>query len=352
MRCVLAVVAAQVFVVDIEVDGVVEPLPFLADDNLSEVASQWATRRGLVGVVDSIRREMAQRVRPEQGEGRGCPAGDDPPPDMPPELVPVLARARSWKRLVVSMISGAYARFGVSWARSLLALHVDFLIVCLDDIAMRALDFIGDRAVRVTAAYGGRDAVETFGSSGFKNVTSLKPSLVRWLHKQGIDVLYADADVVFLRDPWPFVECPVQIQPVPMHGDLARAIDDWDNDPRNPRPRERYFGKAVCSGLAAFQRGDVASELLDRWDARSRDPTCGGDQAALEAAVASMPSSRICALRLDEFPHGMALRALGLEPKILRHEPPANLVAIHFNFVVGGPAKEAWMRRLGLWYGD
>ena len=101
--------------------------------------------------------------------------------------------------------------------------------------------------------------------------------------------MYADADVAFLRDPWPHLTSyerrrGAAAEPSRRRG-RAGGHRGVDRRPGNPRPRQRYYGDVGCSGLAYFPlvgpRG--ARRVLD---GGRGGRACGGDQAALETALA------------------------------------------------------------------
>lgn len=93
-----------------------------------------------------------------------------------------------------------------------------------------------------------------------------------------------------------------------------------------------------------------------RWAAAAANGTCGGDQAALESALAYAAYAgrgRACALPLALFPNGMALRQLYGAPAPDAGAPfavPPSVVAFHANYVVGAATKRAWLESLGLWF--
>merc|ERR1712138_218227 len=119
----------------------------------------------------------------------------------------------------------------------------------------------------------------------------MKPALVLALLEADLTILYADADVAFLRDPWPhlasYESCAVALQPNRRdEEDVLGAIVELDRRPGNPRPRQRYYGDVGCSGLAYFPSGRAARRLAVSWKAAASAASCGGDQAALETALA------------------------------------------------------------------
>ena len=363
--------SARAYVLEVSMNGVEAPVPFMADDNLTEVSWDWALRHPAAfgeGCQDAgcvaAKLELAMRDTmartPLEGEMKGCAVGKRQPRPLRqlPGLVERAQEVAVNKRLIVTMISAGYADFGLSWASALDRIgETSYLLVALDEDAKFALRHLNVVSIANGSAVddAGRLSAETFGTEAFRRVTSLKPTLMRILVIDGgLNVLYADADVTFLRPPWPYLrdDCPLSVQPVQMHTDLRRALSDWDTDPRNPRPRGHYFGNVVCSGLVYARVHEASKELLLDWEDRLlHDSDCGGDQAALEAITAAKirDTSNVCALDLYAFPHGMALRALHIDDAILDGTADS-VVAVHFNFLLGADNKRDWMSRLGLWY--
>ena len=163
------------------------------------------------------------------------------------------------------MATGGYVDFARSWARGLDAVNVShFLVAALDDVALTELKPLGGHVVPVYEAMAddapGRDEPAAYGSGAFRALTHRKPALVLALLEAELAVLYADADVAFLRDPLPhltsYQKCAVALQPNRRdEDDVLGAIVELDRRPGNPRPRQRYYGDVGCSGLAYFPSG-------------------------------------------------------------------------------------------------
>ena len=305
------------------------------------------------------------------GEALGCPALED---DMESPLKSLTAFTRRAVhiagpdgRIIVTMATGGYAAFARSWARGLDLVNVSqYLVAALDEVALAALAPLGVHIVPVYDAMDddapGRDQPAAYGSGAFRALTQVKPALVLALLEANLTVLYADADVAFLRDPWPhltsYENCAVALQPNRHdENDVLGAIVELDRRPGNPRPGKRYYGDVGCSGLAYFPSGRAARRLAAFWEAAASAESCGGDQAALESALARAAYADedvdARALPLALFPNGMALRTLHGAPAPEAGTPfgvPPGVVAFHANYVVGASQKRAWLESLGLWF--
>ena len=373
-----AAAATQRFKIDINVDGEPRPLGFLRGDDLNEVARRWVASNSIVG-EDAVR-TLAARMRTKVmeapatgGEALGCPALEyEHKMDTPPELAAFTRRASSIAgpdgRIILTMATGGYAAFARSWARGLDLVNVShYLVAALDDVALAELKPLGVHIVPVYEGAmdddaPGRDQPAAYGSGAFRALTQVKPALVLALLEADLKVLYADADVAFLQDPWPhltsYESCAVVLQPNRRdENDVLGAIVELDRRPGNPRPGKRYYGDVGCSGLAYFPSGRAARRLAVSWKAAASAESCGGDQAALESALAFLAYADahvdVRALSLALFPNGMALRTVHGAPAPearVNFGVPSEVVAFHANYVVGASNKRAWLESLGLWF--
>jgi hypothetical protein len=377
-RCADAGAATQRLKIDINVDGESKPIGFLRGDDLHEVARRWVAANAIVG-EDAVRM-LVTRMRAKvaaapalDGEALGCPAlVDEHNMEAPPELAAFARRAvhiaGPGGRIILTMATGGYVDFARSWARGLDLINVShFLVAALDDVALTELKPLGGHVVPVydeamADDAPGRDEPAAYGSGAFRALTQIKPALVLALLEADLTILYADADVAFLKDPWPhltsYENCAVVLQPNRRdEGDVLGAIVELDRLPQNPRPRQRYYGDVGCSGLAYFPSGRAARRLAAFWAAAASDDSCGGDQAAFESALAFLAYADarvdVRALPLALFPNGMALRTLHGAPApeaLISFEVPPGVVAFHANYVVGASQKRAWLESLGLWF--
>jgi hypothetical protein len=373
--------ATQRFTLDVSVDGESKPVGFLQGDDADAVARRWVAANSIVGDAEDAVRMLAARMRAAVtaapatgGEALGCPAlasMETPPPESMETFTAFTQRASSIAgpdgRIILTMATGGYAAFARSWARGLDLVNVpQYLVAALDDVALAALAPLGVHIVPVYDAMDddapGRDQPAAYGSGAFRALTQVKPALVVALLEADLKVLYADADVAFLRDPWPhltsYESCAVALQPNRHdENDVLGAVRELDVRPGNPRPGKRYYGDVGCSGLAYFPSGRAARRLAAFWEAAASAESCGGDQAALESALASMAYAAehvdVRALPLSTFPNGMSLRTVHGAPApeaLISFEVPSEVVAFHANYVVGASQKRAWLESLGLWF--
>ena len=369
--------ATQRLRIDINVDGEAKPIGFLRGDDLHDVARRWVAANSIEG--DDAVRTLVERMRAKveavpalDGEALGCPALEYEHDMEAPASLAAFARravhiAGPNKHIILTMATGGYVDFARSWARGLDLINVShYLVGALDDVALSKLKPLGGH---VEPVYDeamddapGRDEPAAYGSGAFRALTQIKPALVLSLLEADLKVLYADADVAFVQDPWPhltsYQKCAVALQPNRRdEDDVLGAIVDLDRLPQNPLPYKRYYGDVGCSGLAYFPSSISARRLAVSWKTAASDDSCGGDQAGLESALAFLAYAaddvHVRALPLLLFPNGMALRTLYDAPApeaLISFEVPSEVVAFHANYVVGASQKRAWLESLGLWF--
>lgn len=105
--------------------------------------------------------------------------------------------------------NSAQADFALNWLEHLrrVNLHRSALIGATDAGAERVLGArvteTGARCFQLASAIGGEEA--KWGSPGFAQMGRTKAAFVASFLRHNVTLLFADADVVFLRDPLPFV---------------------------------------------------------------------------------------------------------------------------------------------------
>lgn len=231
-------------------------------------------------------------------------------------------------RVIATCVNGGYARCGLleNWACGLASLGLEDLIVigALDEEAARIAARLPGTMLRVTGSdelgEPGVEALE-YRREGWKCVVFSKLSFVRRLLQSGREVLFSDADVVFLKDPLGFF-------PGEGRADFAAQSDAPVGSPgEDPR--------SLCSGLYFAHPTREAIEAL-RFTPENAG-RCGGDQDFLRARLGVERAARCVMLGRDDFPNGNVWRAA----------PPPAPVAVHFNWIEGVANKIRWMRECG-----
>jgi len=105
----------------------------------------------------------------------------------------------------VTFANAAQLDFALNWHQhlSLLGLGRSALLGATDEATNRGLSAAGARCFPLKSSIGADEA--KWGSPGFSHMGRTKALLVRTLLELNATLLFADVDVVFLRDPLPYL---------------------------------------------------------------------------------------------------------------------------------------------------
>ena len=139
-----------------------------------------------------------------------------PPPPPPPKSsqcapldassVRAAAASNTAGVVIVSFGNAEMVDFLLNWYSHLEALSIgsSALMGATDGVTQRALEAAGARCFALTSSIG--EAEAKWGSPGFTQMGRTKASLLRALLSfRAATVLFADADVVFQRNPLPYI---------------------------------------------------------------------------------------------------------------------------------------------------
>jgi hypothetical protein len=147
--------------------------------------------------------------------------GASPPPPPPPAagasrpcaaaldagIVGAAAAGNTARVVFATFANHAQLDFALNWIAHLAALELaaSALVGATDDETARGLERAGTaaRCFQLTSDIGSAEA--KWGSPGFSQMGRTKSKLLRTLLTLNATVLFADADVAFLRDPLPYV---------------------------------------------------------------------------------------------------------------------------------------------------
>jgi hypothetical protein len=190
----------------------------------------------------------------------------------PGTLAEVAAAASNNSNLIFTLVSKEYIQTGLNWIRATQRLGIDdFLVICGDQFAYETLSGLGIHTVRAHINEGELDASFLsrvgFSAKGLA-MTALKFPVARLLVGAGYNVIFSDADAVWLRDPRPYID----------GSDIAfQRID------HHPAPVSRLWGFAACTGFVCFAHGAETVAFLDRCIEHHR--SFHSDQVALNVAL-------------------------------------------------------------------
>ena len=120
-------------------------------------------------------------------------------------LVHGAAAANSLQLAIVTFVNSAQADFALNWLAHLTAagLRESSLVGATDAAVERTLGAAGAKCFPLSSSIGADEA--KWGSPGFAQMGRTKALLTRTLLELNATFLFADVDVVFLRDPLPYL---------------------------------------------------------------------------------------------------------------------------------------------------
>lgn len=228
--------------------------------------------------------------------------------------------------LIVCCVNTDYVQSGLveNWYRSIsrvgLADHA--LIVALDFESVELLGAMGIdsvywRSTRFTTIDA--QALE-FRKCGWKQVVFSKLEVVKRILSGGRDVIFSDADVVFLRNPIPLLQS-IDRDFCIQSGETANLTED------HPSVCSGFYSARACSkNIEALDANEVEIEAYE------------GDQDLIrDRVIRGRLNAKI--LSLQEFPNGRFWRDnMTMQPYI-----------VHFNWILGVEQKRKHMQECGLW---
>ena len=113
-------------------------------------------------------------------------------------------RADSKNLVILSFVDFAYVELAINLHESLQALHItNFLFISADAKAFEVLKRRGIESFLYQHSQINTDEASKFYSDDFKLKTSIKIKIITAALRLGFQVLFTDADVVYLRNPIP-----------------------------------------------------------------------------------------------------------------------------------------------------
>ncbi len=308
--------------------------------------------------------------------------------------------------LAVSHTTGANMPFAHNWWQHLQRAGVrNFALLATDDsAAVELARRLPDHFVRcprsiVTPATTGPVG---YRSAGWTRLMFAVPQMVRWVLRQGINVLWMDTDVVALANPFPIIRAQLHLAALSddgaeLSGDdaapgsvpgswsptdrtasrgssqrralgapaapgapaLLASVDGRVPDEDLHECRVAYTGDGrwgrsaggwkLCGGLFYVQPGAAALAFLRDWERRLRAPGAGAKNQPHynEALRAHQQALRVVVLPCDLFPNGFRFASAAWRTA-QRRSP----VLVHANWLKGSRAKHERLRQWGLWRGD
>ena len=180
-------------------------------------------------------------------------------------------------------------------------------------------------------------SMSAYGTAAFRRKTHIKTKIILEALKLGFTVLIVDVDIVFLKNPFPFLSC----------GDCDIQIQSDGSEGNSGFYLARPTKSAITLHKVALQTA-------------ARSPGLS-NQKAVDRAMERMSRQgkiKIKMLSTEQFPHGNAYFERG--HRMFAGDNPCQIcVIVHNNWIVSGVAKEyrfkehlMWLDDSGAYYSD
>lgn len=250
--------------------------------------------------------------------------------------------------IIVCAVSQPYLPFLQNWLISISRQkHQDQVLVIAEDYA--TLDTVNQKwpghAVLIPPVSDAQTA-HKFGSQGFFNFTSRRPRHLLDILKLGYNVMYNDVDMVWLADPFPYLEGHHDVY---FTDDMA-IVKPLNHPHRLPQPGKK--GRTyICSCMIFLRPTDGAKAVLMKWieelqlqpwSKKSRS----NDQPAFNWAL-NKTAGQVDMYLLPQvaFPSG----GLYFKNETWVKATQGKHVIIHNNYITGFEKKIKRFRDSGLW---
>ncbi|PKA56051.1 rhamnogalacturonan II specific xylosyltransferase [Apostasia shenzhenica] len=253
--------------------------------------------------------------------------------------------------IIVCAVSQPYLPFLQNWLISISRQkHQDQVLVIAEDYA--TLYEVNNKwpghAVLVPPAPDAQTA-HKFGSQGFFNFTSRRPQHLLHLLDLGYRVMYNDVDMVWLADPFPYLEGHHDVY---FTDDMA-AVKPL-NHPHSLPPPGKKGRTYICSCMIFLRPTDGAKVVMKKWiEELQLQPwskkTKSNDQPAFNWAL-NKTAGQVDLYLLPQaaFPSG----GLYFKNETWVSETKGKHVIIHNNYITGFEKKITRFRHFGLWFVD
>lgn len=175
--------------------------------------------------------------------------------------------------------------------------------------------------------------VRNFGSKAFRDLTALRPIILRQLlAATNASLLYNDVDMVWRQNAWDAVD---------MHKESDVIL--WHDG-----------SQQLCSCILYLQPSDKSYELLDKWSREIETGHYRNDQPALNNALKLLNNNSWSTIRdYERFPHGSYFFGRLAAPIAPRHpdfaQRRSKAVIVHNNWANNKTVKTERFRQHGLW---
>ncbi|CAA7408690.1 unnamed protein product [Spirodela intermedia] len=253
--------------------------------------------------------------------------------------------------IIVCAVSQPYLPFLNNWLISIARRnHQEKVLVVAEDYATlyKVNEKWPGHAVLIPPAPEAQTA-HKFGSQGFFNFTSRRPRHLLHILELGYNVMYNDVDMVWLADPFPYMEGNHDVY---FTDDMA-AVKPLNHSHALPPPGKK--GRTyICSCMIFLRPTDGAKKVMKKWiEEMQLQPWSttmkSNDQPAFNWALNKTYSEvDLYLLPQVAFPSG----GLYFKNEKWVQETRGRHVIIHNNYISGFEKKIKRFRDFGLWLAD
>ncbi|XP_071490368.1 uncharacterized protein [Diadema antillarum] len=231
------------------------------------------------------------------------------------------------RRVILTTSNYGFVNMTKNWLKSLRNSGVQERVVIIAEDKASHSELRAIRRPNLTVEYTelGRSQrkVMTWGEQSYRDFVSKRAIYILRLLRRGVDVLFSDADVVWLKDPLPVF---------------------------TPPEYDVYYSKAnqmlACVGFAYYAATEQTIKLMEEWIIRMRSNPTMQTQVILNRIITSkyIPSLKVGILDQSAFTNvkGYKNSSAGTERE--------DIYMVHVNSVTGSSEKTDILKSINLWY--
>ena len=235
------------------------------------------------------------------------------------------------KLVVLSTTNAAFIDFTENWLASMRRIGpLPYIIIIAEDATTyHHLANISDIHVARAPNYSTNKSLR-YGTREYTKFVNKRAQYILELLRQGFDVLFADVDMVWMQDPFPYIK---------------KDLDNFDLcgqlDVRNVM--------AISTGFAYYKSNTTTIQLVEIWiETMSRRPTQDDNPILIELIrQGKVKDLKVTYLDPFEFLGGAEYFNDTWREKYIKRLNP---VVIHNTYIKGHDTKVERFKRLGLWY--
>ena len=168
--------------------------------------------------VAEAKARIAPNVNTRDGPANDIDPGDYPEAGNLARLMHDLRLPRG-ELVAITFADSKFAALTVNWATHLRDAAVPHVVGALDKNMLQLLRRLGEPTAVYDLPFADLDGSASHASASWKGFARLRISQVRALLRMGFDVLMSDVDVVWTKDPRPFLQCGYDHPWVKANGD-------------------------------------------------------------------------------------------------------------------------------------